>query len=341
MRYLITGGAGFIGSHLAEHLLNDGHTVHVIDNLSTGSLGNIQHLNENDRFSYTIGNILDYHTVERNVEECDQIFHMAAAVGVKLIMEKPVETIITNVQGTENVLKLAHYHQKKILVASTSEVYGKSMDNNGALASLNEKDDWTLGPTTKRRWAYACSKAIDEFLALAYFDEKQLPVIIARFFNTVGPRQSGRYGMVIPNFVQRALGGEAIKVFGDGDQSRCFTHVYDAIRAITTLMETPDAVGQVFNIGGMEEISMNELASRVCKYTGSEAGIDHVPYEEVYGAGFEDMRRRTPDISKLREVIGYEPKYSIDDILHGVIDYYKNRDGSEIAFSNNGGMLKV
>lgn len=334
MKYLITGGAGFIGSHLAEYLLDAGHDVHILDNLSTGRLDNVQHLIGHDRFRSTVGDVLDYHVLEHWISQCDQVFHLAAAVGVKLIMERPVETIVTNVQGTENVLKLAYYHQKKILVASTSEVYGKSMDHNGDLPHLSEDSDWTLGPTTKRRWAYACSKAIDEFLALAYYDEKKLPVVIARFFNTVGPRQTGRYGMVIPNFVQRALRGEPIQVFGDGEQSRCFTHVGDAVRAIAALMETPEAEGQVFNIGSEEEITMNELARRVCAFVGSEAGYFHVPYEAVYGPGFEDMRRRTPDIRKLRGVIGYEPQHTTDDILRAVIDYYRDREGTEVAFAD-------
>lgn len=326
MRYLITGGAGFIGSHLADYLLAQGHEVHVVDNLSTGRLENIEHLTGYDRFSYTIGNILDYHTLERAVENCDRIFHLAAAVGVKLIMDRPVETIITNVQGTENVLKLANYHRKKVLVASTSEVYGKSMDSNGAIEQLAEDDDWTLGPTTKRRWAYACSKAIDEFLTLAYYDEKKLPVVVARFFNTVGPRQTGRYGMVIPNFVQRALMNEPILVYGDGSQSRCFTYVGDAVRAIAKLIETPEAEGQVFNIGSNEEITMNELAERVRLLAESTSEIVHVPYEQAYGRGFEDMRRRTPDISKLQAAIGYRPSYTTDSILREVIDFFRRKD---------------
>ncbi len=233
MRYLITGGAGFIGSHLADYLIEQGHHVHIIDNLSTGRLENIQHLFHHNRFESTIADILDYHTLEQHISRCDQVFHLAAAVGVRLIMEQPVETIVTNVQGTENILKLASFYGKKVLLASTSEVYGKLMETSEDIESLSETDDWTLGPTTKRRWAYACSKAIDEFLALAYYEEKQLPVVIARFFNTVGPRQTGRYGMVIPNFVQSALCNEPISVFGDGEQSRCFTYVGDAIRAIT------------------------------------------------------------------------------------------------------------
>ena len=328
MRYLITGGAGFIGSHLADHLFDQGHHVHVIDNLSTGSLGNIRHLMDEERFELTIGNVLDYHTLERVVDECDQIFHLAAAVGVKLIMERPVETIVTNVQGTENVLKLANYYDKKVLVASTSEVYGKLMETGDGVNRLSESDDWILGPTTKRRWAYACSKALDEFLSLAYYDEKDLPVVAVRFFNTVGPRQTGRYGMVIPNFVEQALAGEPIQVYGDGEQTRCFTYVGDAVRAITALMNTPEAPGEVFNIGSNEEVSINELAGRVLELTGSSSEVTHIPYEEVYGPGFEDMRRRTPDISKLEEAIGYAPTYTTNDVLEEVVNFFKRQEQS-------------
>jgi len=323
MKYLITGGAGFIGSHLADHLLEQGHSVNVIDNLSTGSYENIKSVAKHEQFGYTIGNVLDYHTLESHVEECDQVYHLAAAVGVKLIMERPVETILTNVKGTENVLQLANYHKKKVLVASTSEVYGKSMDLNGSVSSLKETDDWTLGPTTKRRWAYACSKAIDEFLAMAYHDEKKLPLVVARFFNTVGPRQSDRYGMVIPSFVKRALMDEPIVVYGDGEQTRCFTYVKDAVRAVTALMENPDSEGEIFNIGGEEEISMNELAERVIKLTGSKSRITHLPYDQAFGEGFEDMLRRTPNVEKLRAHIDYSPDYSINDILQTVIAYYR------------------
>ncbi len=325
MHYLITGGAGFIGSHLADHLFAQGHRVHVIDNLSTGRLDNIRHLMGEGRFELTIGNVLDYHTLERCVTACDRIFHLAAAVGVKLVMEEPVETIITNVHGTENVLKLAGYHDKKALVASTSEVYGKSMEKDAGIEQLSEGDDWTLGPTTKRRWSYACSKAMDEFLSMAYHDEKGLPVVVARFFNTVGPRQTGRYGMVIPTFVEQALAGGPIRVFGDGEQTRCFTYVGDAVRAITALMDAPAAEGQIFNVGSREEISINRLAERVRALTGSMAQITRVPYEEVYGEGFEDMRRRTPDIRKLQEAIGYRPTHTTDDILREVIAFFRDK----------------
>ena len=321
MRYLITGGAGFIGSHLADALIERGHEVHALDNLSTGSLDNIRHLTQHDRFELTIGNVLDYHTLERAVEECDQIVHLAAAVGVRLIMERPVETIVTNVQGTENILKLANYHRKKVLVASTSEVYGKLMESDSSLERLSETDDWTLGPTTKRRWAYACSKAMDEFLALAYADEKNLPVVVVRFFNTVGPRQTGRYAMVVPNFVRQALADESIRVFGDGEQTRCFTHVGDAVLAVIALMDSPEAEGEIFNIGGVEEVSMNDLALRIRDLANSESEIVHIPYEEVYGDGFEDMRRRTPDVSKIQRIIGFAPERSVDAIIHDVIQH--------------------
>ncbi len=338
MRYLITGGAGFIGSHLADHLIEQGHHVHIIDNLSTGRLENIQHLFHHNRFESTIADILDYHTLEQHISRCDQVFHLAAAVGVRLIMEQPVETIVTNVQGTENILKLASYYGKKVLLASTSEVYGKLMETSADIESLSETDDWTLGPTTKRRWAYACSKAIDEFLALAYFEEKQLPVVIARFFNTVGPRQTGRYGMVIPNFVQSALANEPISVFGDGEQSRCFTYVGDAIRAITELMEHDGAEGQVFNIGSNQEITINELAERVRTLAKSESSIQHIPYEKTYGPGFEDMRRRTPNISKIQQAIGYKPSYDVDAILRDVIAYFRLAKSAAFSTESNPAM---
>ncbi len=319
MNVFITGGAGFIGSHLADALLDAGHTVHAYDNLSTGRRENIAHLAENDRFSLTIGNVLDRHTMEHGIRDADVIVHLAAAVGVKRVMEQPVETIKTNVGGTENVLELANYHDKKVAIASTSEVYGKAMQKDDTLESLSETDDWTLGTTNKRRWAYACSKAMDEFLAKAYADEHGLDVIALRFFNTVGPRQSSRYGMVIPNFVRQALAGEEIRVFGDGEQTRCFTHVYDAVEAVQRLLATDGLAGEVFNIGSTHEISINDLAKRVREQTGSSSDIVHIPYEEVYGPGFEDMRRRTPNLTKLRDTIGFTPSRSTDEILDDVI----------------------
>ena len=335
MNYLITGGAGFIGSHLADALIEKGHHVHVVDNLSTGRLENVEHHIGHPRFRSTVGDVLDYHLLEQLVAQSDRVFHLAAAVGVRLIMENPVQTIVTNVQGTENVLKLASYYKKKVLVASTSEVYGKSMDSNGGITHLHEDGDWTLGPTTKRRWAYACSKAMDEFLALAYYEEKRLPVVVTRFFNTVGPRQTGRYGMVIPNFVARALEGEPIRVFGDGEQTRCFTYVGDAVQAIIALMDSPEAEGGVFNVGSKEEISMNRLAERVRTLTGSASEIVHVPYGEVFGSGFEDMRRRTPDVRKLEATVGYRPTHATDDILREVIAYARAQE-EEVVLQPNG-----
>ena len=321
MRYLITGGAGFIGSHLADALLADGHHVHALDNLSTGTLRNIAHLKDHDRFSLTVGNVLDYHTMEQAVQSCDRIVHLAAAVGVKRVMEEPVETIRTNIGGTENVLQLAHYHDTPAVIASTSEVYGKAMQKDADLDALSETDDWTLGAPSKRRWAYASSKAMDEFLAHAYHDEYDLPVTSIRFFNTVGPRQSGRYGMVIPTFVQQARAGEDIRVFGDGTQTRCFTHVSDAVRAVTGLLDCASAAGEVYNVGNTDEISINDLAERIRTLTGSSSDIVHIPYEEVYGPGFEDMQRRTPDLTKIHEAVGYTPQHSTDDILSDVIEH--------------------
>lgn len=324
MRYLVTGGAGFIGSHLSEHLLEEGHEVLVVDNFSTGRPENLARVADHPRLELVQGDIMDYPLMEGLMSRCDAVFHMAAAVGVKLIMEEPVETLTTNVRGTEIILDLACKEEKKVFLASTSEVYGKTLENNGDIHALREDEDRTLGATSRKRWAYACSKAFDEFLALAYREEKGLDLVIVRFFNTVGPRQTGRYGMVIPNFVKRALAGETLTVHGDGEQSRSFTHVDDAVWAAARLMELPEAEGEVFNIGHGETITINELAKKVVAITGSSSGIEHVTYEEVYGEGFEDMRRRTPDIGKVRAAIGFEPRYDIDDILRDVIDYYRS-----------------
>jgi UDP-glucose 4-epimerase len=326
MQYLITGGAGFIGSHLTDRLMEEGHRVHVFDNLSTGTLDNVRHWMDHGRFALTIGSVLDEHTLGECIAACDRVVHLAAAVGVGRIMDKPVETILTNVRGTENVLQLARHHEKKTLVASTSEVYGKAMSKNGGGPSLEETDDLTLGATTKRRWAYACSKAMDEFLAQAYHDEHGLPVVCVRFFNTVGPRQSGNYGMVVPTFVERALSEKALEVHGDGTQTRCFVHVADSVRAMLKLLDVSGAEGEVFNVGRPEEISIRDLAERVRELVGSDVEIRHVPYEEVYGEGFEDMERRVPDLSKLEAAIDYEPKFSIDEILRDVIDHVKTRE---------------
>lgn len=321
MRYLITGGAGFIGSHLADALLDAGHSVLAYDNLSTGARYNVRHLSNHERFDLQVGNVLDFHSLEQAVVDSDRIIHLAAAVGVQRIMDRPVETIKTNVGGTENVLQLAHYYDKEVAIASTSEVYGKAMQKDASLDALSEEDDWTLGATSKRRWAYAASKAMDEFLALAYHDEHDLPVISLRFFNTVGPRQTGRYGMVIPNFVRQALAGEDIRVFGDGKQTRCFTHVSDAVEAVLRLVDTEDAYGDVFNIGSTHEISINDLAELVRDLAGSSSEIVRIPYEEVYGPGFEDMRRRTPDPSKLKQTIGFAPERPTEEIVKDAIEY--------------------
>jgi len=318
MKVLITGGAGFVGSHLAEALLARGDTVHVLDNLSTGAMDNIGHLKGHERFHYLIDSVMNERVVAEAIDGVDVVYHLAAAVGVKLIVESPVNTIETNVHGTEMVLKVASKKKKKVLIASTSEVYGKSEE-----VPFREDADLVLGATTKGRWSYACSKAIDEFLALAYWKEKGLPVVVFRLFNTVGPRQTGRYGMVIPNFVKQALQGHPITVFGDGTQSRSFTYVSDVVEVLVKLAEHPDAVGQVLNIGNdHEEISILELAQRVKARTGSKSAIEMVPYDEAYEEGFEDMPRRVPDLTKIRRLLGYEPRVHLDEILDRVAQYF-------------------
>ena len=320
MKVLITGGAGFVGSHLAEALLARGDIVHVLDNLSTGAMDNIGHLKGNERFHYLIDTVMNERVVAEAIDRVDVVYHLAAAVGVRLIVESPVNTIETNVHGTEMVLKVASKKKKKVLIASTSEVYGKSED-----VPFREDADLVLGATTKGRWSYACSKAIDEFLALAYWKEKQLPVVVFRLFNTVGPRQTGRYGMVIPNFVKQALSGEPITVYGDGTQSRCFTYVSDVVDALVKLAEHPGAVGQVLNIGNdHEEISILELAQRVKARTGSRSAIEMVPYDKAYEEGFEDMPRRVPDLTKIRALLGYEPRVHLDEILDKVAEYFRS-----------------
>ena len=320
MKVLITGGAGFVGSHLAEALLARGDTVHVLDNLSTGAMDNIVHLKGQHRFHYLVDTVMNERVVAEAVDQVDVVYHLAAAVGVKLIVESPVNTIETNVHGTEMVLKVASKKKKKVLMASTSEVYGKSEQ-----VPFREDADLVLGATTKGRWSYACSKAIDEFLALAYWKEKHLPVVVFRLFNTVGPRQTGRYGMVIPNFVKQALRGEPITVYGDGRQSRCFTYVSDVVGALVQLAEHPEAVGQVLNIGNdREEISILDLAQRVKARTGSRSEIRMVPYDEAYEEGFEDMPRRVPDLGKIRALLGYEPRVHLDEILDNVAEYFRS-----------------
>jgi UDP-glucose 4-epimerase len=320
MRALITGGAGFIGSHLADALLDAGHQVLILDNLSTGSIDNISHLKHRPGFEYYIDSVDNEPLLAELIDRSDVVFHFAAAVGVKLIVEQPVYTIETNVYGTEVVLKHANKKKKLVVIASTSEVYGKSED-----VPFREDSDLVLGPTPKHRWAYACSKAIDEFLALAYWKERKLPVIIVRFFNTVGPRQTGQYGMVIPNFVRQALAGEPITVFGDGEQSRAFTHVSDVVDALLKLIALPAAVGQVINIGTTQEVTIRALADRVRELAGSSSPIRLIPYDQAYESGFEDMPRRVPDLTKIKAMIGYEPKHGLDDILVQVIDYFRRK----------------
>ena len=320
MRALVTGGAGFIGSHLSDALLAQGHDVLILDNLSTGSFDNIAHLKGRPGFEYFIDTVNNESLLAELIDRSDVVFHFAAAVGVKLIVEQPVYTIETNVHGTEVVLKHANKKKKLVVLASTSEVYGKSDD-----VPFREDSDLVLGPTPKHRWAYACSKAIDEFLALAYWKERKLPVIIVRFFNTVGPRQTGQYGMVIPNFVRQALAGEAITVFGDGKQSRAFTHVADVVAALLKLVAEPKAIGQVINIGNMQEVTMTQLAERVRDLSGSKSVIKYIPYDEAYESGFEDMPRRVPDLSRVKGLIGYEPKHDLDDILVQVIDDFRRK----------------
>jgi len=318
VRALITGGAGFIGSHLAEALLNAGHDVDIIDNLSTGSIRNVGHLKSNPRFKYVIDTLTNEPLLAELVDRNDVIFHFAAAVGVKLIVEEPVHTIETNVHGTEVVLKHANKKKKKVIIASTSEVYGKSAD-----VPFREDADLVMGPTVKHRWAYACSKAIDEFLALAYYKEKGLPVVIVRFFNTVGPRQTGQYGMVLPSFVRQALTGEPITVFGDGTQSRSFTYVGDVVGCLMKLTMEPRAIGQVFNIGNKEEVTILRLAEIVKELTGSSSRIEFIPYDKAYEAGFEDMPRRVPDLTKVHTLVGYEPKVQLNEIITKVIEYFR------------------
>ena len=322
MKTLITGGAGFIGSHLADRLIEMGDEVFVVDDLSTGSLRNVEQHQHEDRFHLVVDTILNEAVMNEMVFKCDHIYHMAAAVGVKLIMNRPVETLETNVKGTEMVLMLANRYKKKVLIASSSEVYGKIMDGENTRLLL-EDTDFLMGSTTKRRWAYACSKALDEFLALAYYEEKKLPVIIARLFNTVGPRQTGQYGMVIPNFVQKALIDKPITVYGDGSQSRSFTHVADVVNALITLMAEPKAVGQILNVGTSEEVTIKDLALMVKDMTGSSSDIEYISYERAYGPGYEDMQRRCPDITRLKNLIQFEPKIDLEGIIQSVIHYYK------------------
>jgi UDP-glucose 4-epimerase len=326
LRVLITGGAGFIGSHLADAYLQRGDEVFVLDDLSTGSIRNIEHLKSEPRFHYTIDTVQNQPVTAELIDQCDVVVHLAAAVGVKLIVESPVRTIETNVHGTEVVLSLANKKKKKVLIASTSEVYGLSSE-----VPFREDGNLVMGATTKGRWSYACSKAIDEFLALAYWRERKLPTVIVRLFNTVGPRQTGQYGMVIPTFVKQALAGRPITVYGDGKQSRCFGYVGDVVGALIKLMDNDGAVGQVFNVGSSEEITILELAQRVKKLTGSESEIAMVPYDEAYEEGFEDMPRRIPDTSKVTALVDFHPTMMLDGILQSVIDYQSGRPAANSA----------
>jgi UDP-glucose 4-epimerase len=309
-RFLLTGGAGFLGSHLVEHLLDRGDSVTILDNLSTGRFENIQHLVSNPQFDFAIDDITNEVVLDRLASQCDVIVHLAAAVGVELVVKSPVHTITTNIGGTEAVLKAARRYRVRTLIASSSEVYGK-----GFHIPFHEDDDVLLGPTCRHRWAYAASKMVDEFLGMAYHREYGLPVVVFRLFNTVGPRQIGRYGMVMPRFVGAALAGQPLQVYGDGTQSRCFCHARDAVRAIVALAAAPDAVGRVFNVGSTEPISILDLAQRVIALTHSTSEIVFVPYEEAYAEGFEDMARRVPDTTRIRETVGWAPQYSLDDII--------------------------
>jgi UDP-glucose 4-epimerase len=333
VRYLITGGAGFIGSHLADELLARGEHVQVLDDLSTGSMENIRHLRPHPRFDYVVESAANQSLVAELVDEADLVFHLAAAVGVDLVVESPVRAIETNVHCTEVVLSQANKKKKPVFVASTSEVYGKSHD-----LPFQEDGDLVLGPTYNGRWSYACSKAIDEYLALAYWSERKLPVVIGRLFNTVGPRQTGRYGMVIPSFVRQALAGHTVTVYGDGRQQRCFCHVRDVVRALVDLMACEDAHGQIFNVGSQEEISIEDLAEAVVRAADSDSDIGRIPYEEAYGPGFEDMVRRIPDTSKIRAHIGWTPTTSLSEILDEVVAHHRAPPSvTAVATPGNGG----
>ena len=320
MRALITGGCGFIGSHLAEALLARGDEVTVVDDLSTGRFQNIEGLVGTPGFHFAIETITNEAVMDRLISECDIIYHLAAAVGVEQIVREPVRVIETNIKGCETVLRIGARYRKKVMLASTSEVYGKSN-----AVPFHEGDDRVLGSTTQSRWSYACSKAMDEFLALAYAKELSLPVVILRFFNTVGPRQTGRYGMVVPRFVQQALRNEPITVYGDGQQTRCFTYVGDTIRAVVGLAQEPSAIGDVYNIGSTEEVTIEELARRTVRLAESSSQITYIPYDQAYEQGFEDMRRRVPAIDKIRAAIGWEPQVDLDGILTRVIAYFRDK----------------
>jgi len=314
MRVLITGGAGFIGSHLADRLLDQGEQVVLLDDLSTGRLANIEHLNGRSDVEFMLGSILNTDLVDQVVSRVDTVYHLAAAVGVNLIVEKPLESLITNIRGTETVIEKAHKYNKRFLVTSTSEIYGKNTSD-----SLAEDDDRILGSPLKSRWSYSEAKAIDEILAYTYWREKGLETVIARLFNTVGPRQTGSYGMVVPKFVGQALRNQPITVFGDGTQTRCFCHVSDVVGGLVSLADHPEAFGKVFNLGGSEEISISDLARRIIELVGSESELQYIPYDDAYEEGFEDMARRVPDTSRARQLVGFETSVALDDIIRSVV----------------------
>lgn len=318
MHVLVTGGAGFIGSHLCERLLKDGHLVDVIDDLSTGNIANLKNCMGNEKFNFYNDSVINEKMMYTLIDKSDMIYHLAAAVGVQLIVDQPVRTIVTNIKGTEVVLEIAKKFQRKVLIASTSEIYGKS-----ERFPFKEDDDSVLGSTTYSRWSYACSKAIDEFLGLAYHRQFGLPVIIMRFFNTVGERQTGQYGMVIPRFVKAALMGEPLNIYGNGKQARCFAHVLDIINGVTALVNDSTSYGNVYNIGSTEEISIEDLAVKIKEMTGSSSEIKYIPYEEAYGQAFDDMNRRVPCLERIQKQVGYQPRISLDETLKRIIDYFR------------------
>lgn len=326
MKILITGGAGFVGSHLADRFHGEGHEITVIDNLSTGRYSNVEHLEGEKNFRLIIDTVLNEALMEELIRETDRVFHMASAVGVKLIMERPVQTIETIFRGTDVVLGFCSRYRKRVLIPSTSEVYGK-----GISVPFREEDDLLTGATDKHRWAYACAKTLDEFLALAHWKETRLPVAVVRLFNTVGPRQTGQYGMVVPRFVKAALKNEPIQVHGDGTQARCFGHVLDVVEGLTKTLETSGCFGQVINLGNDEEVTIKGLAEKAIEMTGSESEIQFIPYEEAYGEGFEDMRRRVPSLEKARRLIGYQPTRKLEDIINDVADQFREELKSETA----------
>jgi len=321
MKVLITGGAGFIGSHLADAFLQRGEYVTAIDDLSTGRLENIAHVLSYPNFQLVHETIMHEAVMDRLVSECDLIFHLASAVGVELIVKSPVEVIERCILGTEVVLKTAHRYKKTVLITSTSEIYGKNTK-----VPFSEEDDRILGPTTRSRWSYSCAKAVDEFLALAYLKEKGLPIVIARLFNTVGPRQSGQYGMVVPRFVQQAMANKPLTVFGDGSQRRCFAYVDDVVEALIAMMQHPKAIGHIYNVGSTEEVSIEELANRVIRILGSKSEITKISYDQAYEAGFEDMARRVPDLKKIKALIGYEPKVGLDEIIRRIFRHFSEQE---------------